>query len=525
MANIAFSAPHHQVSQIGLDILAKGGSAIEAMVAAAAAMSVVYPHMNGLGGDSFWLIHQPGKAPVALSGAGRSAQLASIQAYQAQGHGHIPERGGAAALTVAGTLSGWQTALSQSGQWQPAMSLEELLSPAQKLADAGITVSHSLQTASQLTYSSLQNTYGFAACFLNQGQPLREGERFKNPQLANLFRRLISVGLDDFYRGDIGQCIAQHLEAAGSPLRFADLAKQTGQWLEPLSVTTRQGQFYNLPLPTQGAASLIIVALMDRCLDNRQDEATQLHLIVEATKQAFLVRDQLICDPAFAPGDIRHWLDYEQLDKLASNISATRALAWPKIAKPGDTVWMGCCDKQGRMVSFIQSLYWEFGSGVVIPELGLIWNNRGVSFSLDADHLHALRPNSLPFHTLNPALAHLSDGRVMIYGTMGGEGQPQTQAALLWRYLYQQHALTESLSLPRWLLGRTWGDSCHDLKIEAPLAPLQQSLQGFGHQLKQVPALSELMGHAGSIVQQQGTIIAAASDPRSDGQALISHCE
>ncbi|MFM2479052.1 gamma-glutamyltransferase family protein [Celerinatantimonas sp. MCCC 1A17872] len=518
---IAFSAPHHQASEIGLELLRQGASATEAMVGAAAAISVLYPHMNGLGGDSFWLIQEPGKEPVAINGGGRSAAHASIDWYNERGFSAIPERGGASALCVAGTLSAWQQALKLSQNWQASLPLTELLAPAIELAQSGINVSDSLQSASRLTQPALGQFPAFSKLFLPNGQTLKAGELFRNQALGALLAHLGQNGLDDFYRGEIAQQIADVLQDSGSPLRFNDLAAQKASMVQPLCVSTRMGKFYNLPLPTQGCASLIIVALMHRLLKPSQSEAMQIHLLVEATKQAFLVRDRLVCDPDICSESITDYLTDDALDAMAKAINPEQALPWPQVAKPGDTVWMGCCDHQGRMVSFIQSLYWEFGSGVAIPELGLVWNNRGVSFSLDKNSPLALAPNRLPFHTLNPALANLYDGRSMVYGTMGGEGQPQTQAAILWRYLYLEQSLAQSISAPRWLLGRTWGQSSYDLKIEAPLADVLTPLHHMGHRVQSVPTHSEMMGHAGGIVTQHHQVIAAASDPRSDGLALI----
>lgn len=526
MTDCAFTAPHAKASAIGLDILKQGGTAIEAMVAAAAAISVVYPHMTGLGGDGFWLIHEPGQPPLAINAAGFSARNSSIADYREQGLSAIPSRGAKAALNSAGAVAGWQKALQLSARWQQPLQLSALLTPAANLARDGITVTESLQKASELTLPVLGELPEFSQLFLPQGRALQAGESFYNPAFAQLLERLAQVGLDDFYSGQSGETIAAHLAKIGSPLTVTDLKNYQAQWQKPLSVRTSKGEFYNLGLPTQGLASLLIAAIIDQQFADASfatmSESAQLHQIIEATKQAFMVRDAIVGDPAFNHRPPEAYLTREVVSQLHAKINPERALEWPQVAEPGDTVWMGCCDNQGRMVSYIQSLYWEFGSGVVIPELGVVWNNRGVSFSLDEQSRNPLRPNSQPFHTLNPALALLDDGRSMVYGTMGGEGQPQTQAAILWRYLYQQQPLSESIAAPRWLLGRTWGENVHDLKLEANLPQeCVSELKQLGHQLKTVPECNELMGHAGAIVAQQQQIIAAASDPRSDGQAYI----
>ena len=523
MKQLAFTASHFQASEAGMQILQNGGTAIEAMVAAAAAIAVAYPHMNSLGGDGFWLIHEPGKQPIAINAAGVSAAQASSAWYQDRGFAQIPPRGSAAALTVAGTVAGWQLALEISEKWQHAIGLENILHSAIQLARHGICVTESLAAASRKTVNELAHVAGFSERYLPNGEVLKAGAVLRNEPLADLLQHLSVAGLDDFYRGKTADCIATTFKQVGSPLTYSDLASYHARLLEPLSVTTSKGTFYNLPLPTQGIASLLILALFDRCFDASLDETTQLHLLVEVTKQAFRVRNAEAQDASVASKDIGRWLDESALQKLAAEIDLNRAAPWPNPAIPGDTIWMGARDKEGRMVSFIQSIYWEFGSGLVIPELGLLWNNRGVSFSLEQGGINALRGGIQPFHTLNPALAHLNDGRVLAYGTMGGEGQPQTQAAIIWRHVYQQLSLSDAVAAPRWLLGRTWGDSSHNLKIESDMPePILASLAQKGHEIQITPARSELMGHAGAIAATADAVIDVATDPRSDGAALIA---
>ena len=187
------------------------------------------------------------------------------------------------------------------------------------------------------------------------------------------------------------------------------------------------------------------------------DDFHYIHALVEATKEAFRVRDRHVTDPAYMDAEPASFLSPEHLERMASAVNPTTATPWPDAPPGGDTVWLGAVDAQGRAVSFIQSIYWEFGSGVVLPETGITWQNRGTSFSLDPTHHNHLKPLRRPFHTIQPALAHLNDGRVMPYGTMGGEGQPQTQAMLFSRYVMHGQDLQAAINAPRWLLGRTWG--------------------------------------------------------------------
>ena len=347
------------------------------------------------------------------------------------------------------------------------------------------------------------------------------GDKVINPALATTFKRLAEVGLDDFYRGEIAQQAAKELADAGSPITLADFHAHQAKVVEPLTVSISKGQLYNFGAPTQGLASLLILAIYDQLAEQANNELDHMHLLVEATKQAFIIRDQLITDESSLKEPLQDYLSDEKIKQCVNKIALNKALPWPHQAKVGDTIWMGASDQYGTMVSFIQSVYWEFGSGIVLPSSGILWNIRGKSFNLDASHHNVLAPGKKPFHTLNPAFAELQDGRRMVYGTMGGEGQPQTQACLFSRYLYQGDSLKNAVAKPRWLLGRTWGDTSNNLRLEKSLYDQSaQQLSDLGHDVTFVEDNNELMGHAGAIVLDKQGIVSATSDPRSDGSSL-----
>ena len=275
-----------------------------------------------------------------------------------------------------------------------------------------------------------------------------------------------------------------------------------------------------MPPPTQGLASLLILGAFDRLDCSRADGFDFVHLLVEATKQAFAVRDAHITDPAYMDTDPSTFLHDPVVASLAAAVDPATARQWQRGGDKGDTVWLGAIDRDGMAVSFIQSVYWEFGSGVVLPQTGITWQNRGASFSLEADNRNALKPGRMPFHTLNPALARLNDGRVMSYGTMGGEGQPQTQAAVFARHVRFGQSLQAAISAPRWLLGRTWGDDSSNLKIESRFGgEVIEALRAAGHDVVEVEPFSDLMGHAGALACGPDGIIEGGFDPRSDGRA------
>ncbi|MEO5701644.1 MAG: gamma-glutamyltransferase family protein [Casimicrobiaceae bacterium] len=510
------TAPHHLAAQAGAAVLRDGGTAVEAMVAAAATIAVVYPHMNSLGGDGFWLISEPGKEPIGIDACGRSASLAAPGFYTDQGNQAMPSRGPRAANTVAGAISGWQLALDLT---QSRLPLPRLLQDAIAYAEHGTPVTQSQVNYTTKFLGELADQPGFADTYLRKGTAPRAGERQRFPALGATLTRMAERGLDDFYRGEIARAMAAELERLGSPLRLADLQRHTATSVTPLQTALRVGTVYNLPPPTQGLASLLILAIFDRLRgDAKADSFAHVHGLVEATKQAFLVRNREICDPAAMRVDPAAHLADARLAEHVAAIDPMRARPWPEPAIKGDTVWMGAADRDGRMVSYIQSVYWEFGSGVTLADTGITWQNRGSSFSLDpASHL-VIAPGRKPFHTLNPAFARLADGRTMVYGNMGGDGQPQSQAAVFSRHAMFGQDLQEAITAPRWLLGRTWGQMSVGLKLENRFDPaLIAALREAGHDVEVVDAFSDVVGHAGALVRDRHGTIAGATDPRSDG--------
>lgn len=511
-------APHHLAAQAGLAVLRDGGNAIEATMVAAAAVSVVYPHMNSIGGDNFWLIAEPGREPTAILACGGAGEKATADFYRGRGCEGIPPRGPLAANTVAGAISGWQAALRVSERWGGRLPLMRILADAIQYGRAGVPVTNSQHRFTAAKQGELRDVPGFAGQFLVAGEPPAAGTPFRQPRLADTLERLAAAGLDDFYRGEIGTAIAAELARIGSPVTGPDLRAHRAVEAAPLRVSLRCGTVYNVPPPTQGLASLIILGVFDLLGCAGSEGFLFLHGLVEATKQAFRVRDRIVTDPAYMPEDPATFLREAVLQEMARGIRLDTAAPWSAPPQGGDTVWLGAVDGQGRAVSLIQSIYWEFGSGVVLGDTGILWQNRGVSFSLTEGARNVVRPGRKPFHTLNPALARLPDGRVMVYGSMGGEGQPQTQAAIFTRYALFGQELQAAITAPRWLLGRTWGARSTNLKLEDRFDPsLFEALRRAGHDVELVAPFSDLMGHAGAIARHASGVMEGAADPRGDG--------
>ncbi len=513
-------APHALASQSALAVLREGGNAVEAMIAAAATIAVAYPHMNSIGGDSFWLIARPGEAPRGLEACGAAAGAASIARYRDAGLSTIPFRGGMAANTVAGTISGWRAARAWSHEALGGrLPLSRLLADAIAYARDGVPVTHSQSACIAAKRGELADITGFADTFLANGVPA-PGSRFRQPRLAATLEHLAWAGLDDFYQGELAQSMARDLADAGSPLTLDDLRAHRAVWKTPLSLAHSFGTIYNMPPPTQGLVSLLILGQLDRLLDSGMDPcgAPFVHACVEATKQAFGVRDRDITDPAYMEIEPQDLLAPPWLDGAASRIRPDAVLPWGNGLGPADTVWMGVVDGDGVAVSFIQSIYHEFGSGIVLPASGVNWQNRGCSFSLDPAARNPLMPGRKPFHTLNPALARLADGRTLVYGNMGGDGQPQSQSAVFSRIVHFGMNPQAAIDAPRWLLGRTWGQTSDTLKLEARFpAATCDALRALGHEVEMLKPYDETMGHAGAIVLHAHGLYEGGFDPRSDG--------
>ncbi len=504
------TAPHHLASQAGLDILKAGGTAMEAAVAVAAVLAVVYPHMNSIGGDSFWLIRE-GNTIRSVHGCGGAAQGATLDLYS--GHSAVPWRGPLAANTVAGTISAWQEMLRGS-----TLPLGQILDAAIAYAGDGVPVTEGGAEVAAAKDAELAGQFGYAHVFRPEGRPLRQGDILKQPALARTLTRLRDDGLPDFYSGALARDIAADLMLAGSPVSLHDLEAHRAGTPAVLSTRIREGRLFNAAPPTQGFASLLILALYDRLGIAGVDHFDHVHGLVEATKRAFILRDLHVGDPAYMDFKVQALLDDDDaLGRLAHSIDPYVAIPWPHRPAGGDTVWFGVMDAGGRAVSAIQSTYFEFGSGLVLPETGIVWQNRGASFRLAESGWNALKPGRKPFHTLNPAMAVFDDGRTMAYGTMGGEGQPQTQAAIFTRYRAGV-PLQRAISGPRWLLGKTWGEDSVTLKLEDRFDPaLYERLRAAGHAVERVAPFTSMMGHAGALVRHPEGRMEGATDPRSDG--------
>jgi gamma-glutamyltranspeptidase/glutathione hydrolase len=516
----AVASPHSLASETGRAVLADGGNAVEAMVAMAATIAVVYPHMNAIGGDGFWLVREPGGKVHAIDACGPAGSLATIRRYREKGYDAIPPRGPDAALTVAGAVAGWDLALELARALGGQMPLRSLLGEAIAFARDGYVQSASEARTVANEKDALHAAPGFDETFLEDGKVPAAGTIRRMPRLADTLDQLANAGLDDFYRGDVGREIAADLERIDAPVTRPDLERFRAKLRQPLKAGVPGGTLYNFPPPTQGLAALVLLGIFGRLGVTRAESFEHIHGLIEASKRAMRIRDMVCTDFARLRHDPADFLTPAALEKEAAAISMTRAAPFPFRDEPGDTVWMGAIDAKGVAVSYIQSVYWEYGSGCVLGRTGICWQNRGMSFSLDPAALNPLEPGRHPFHTLNPALAAMDDGRVISYGSMGGDGQPQFQAQIFSRHALLGMPLWSALDAPRFRLGRTWGTAAATLAMESGFDPdLIRALERVGH----TPVVEDVarhdgFGHAGMLVRSaRNGAVEAAHDPRSDG--------
>lgn len=509
------TSPHRLASEAGRDSLAAGGSAIDAAIAMGAVLAVVYPHFCGLGGDAIWIVSDENGRADTLSGIGQAVE--NVDRVPSP----IPLRGPMSAITTACVVDSWGTAHAYAhDRWASRADFASLLSPAIGLAEKGFPLSRSQAFWLDFRRDDIASWPGFAASYDTMGlKP--EVDRMRHPQLAESLRMIARDGPRSFYEGELADRIVAGLEVAGSPLTSGDLVRTQTRIEPPVRLAYRDLELLAPPPPTQGLTTLEIMALLDRIgiADVAADSADFYHLLVEAIKQAFLSRGS-IADPDFVKQEPACRLSPERIVEKARQIDRLQALPWPQVFKTGDTVFFAAVDARGRTASVLQSIYFDWGSGVVAGDTGILWQNRGAAFSRDPASPNRLRSGARPFYTLNPGMALKNGKPYLLYGTQGADGQPQTLATLLARVIDHGHDPATALAAPRFLLGRTFSDSRDSLKMEKSAgAEILDELARRGHEVSPLEPKSPISGQAG-LIRIGGDLIDGAHDPRSDGIAL-----
>lgn len=534
--NGMIATSHRAASVAGLKALQDGGSAVDAAIAANATLCVVYPHMAGLGGDGFWLIHDPDDGEMrALNASGPAGANATREFYRERGYDDIPARGAPAALTVPGAVDGWWEAHDAYGR----LDWERLFDDAIRYARDGMAVSRSVADWIVEDVPVLEEHPSTGEVFLPGGDRPREGDVLVQSDLADTLESIATDGARaGFYEGDVAERVCADLGDRGSPLRAADFAEFTADWVDPLSTTYRGYTAYEFPPNTQGFASLQILNLIEDydVASWGDDTVDYYHHLAEAVKVAFADRDEWLTDPEFVDIPLDRLTSKEYADERRSLIDAERALTMGEIdpgipfesrdriesSPGGDTCYFCAVDDDGLAVSVIQSIYHDFGSAVIGGDTGFIMQNRGSFFSLDDDHPNRLEPGKRTFHTLIPAMLCEDGDPYLVYGTMGGEGQPQTHAALVTRLVDFDYDVQQAIEAPRWLMGRTWGAESDYLSLEGRISDeVVRELRARGQPTRVLSDWNDNMGHAQAIrIDPETGWREGGADPRGDGAAL-----
>jgi gamma-glutamyltranspeptidase/glutathione hydrolase len=501
----------------GAEMLGRGGNAIDAALAAAAVLCVVEPMSTGLGGDAFALLWSAREGRLrGLNGSGRAPAAATLAAYRARGLESVPGTG-ILSVTVPGAVHAWETLARSHG----SLPLGDVLEPAIRAAEDGFAVSElvahywwGLERAGVLDGAA-------RAVFAPGGRSPRAGEWFRVPALGRTLRALAKGGARAFYEGGVADAIVAASRAAGGFLAHADLAEHESTWVDPISTTYRGVTVAELPPNGQGLAALVGLNVLECLEPGDPASALHWHRRIEAVKLAFADRDAYVADPEHADVPVAALLEKGYARRRAAEIGE-RALAAPRPGLAGDTVYLCAADAEGNLVSFIQSLFTGFGSGVGCGETGVVLQSRGAGFRLEPGHRNALAPRKRPLHTIIPGML-LRDGEPWTaFGAMGGPIQPQSHLNFVANVVDLGLSPQEALDRPRFrfLGGR-------QVLVEAPDASVAEggtlaaALEARGHEVQRPGAFAmDAFGGGQAIQRLADGVLAGASDRRKDGCAL-----
>lgn len=503
-------------SQIGLEVLKRGGNAVDASIAMAAVLNLTEPMMTGIGGDMFALVYWSKTGELkGLNASGRAPRALNLDYFAKKGIKTMPDTG-MEPITVPGAFDGWVTMLEKYG----TMKLADLLAPAIQYADSGFPVMERAAADWAASVEKLRRTPASAANYLVDGRAPRAGEIFRQKNLARTFRALARGGRDAFYKGEIARAIVDYCEKNGGFLSMRDFAEHKSEWVEPIATDYRGYRVYECPPNGQGLTALLALNILEgfdiASMSTRPD--LYYHTLIEATKLAFADRDKYIADPAFSKVPVAELLSKEYAARRRALIRPDRVIESPEpgvVVNHSDTVYFTVVDKDRNAVSFINSIYESFGSGIVAGDTGIVLHDRGAGFSLDPAHVNRLEPAKRPFHTIIPSMV-FKDGKLfMAFGVMGGAIQPQGHVQVLTNFIDLGMSLQQAIEAPRYryLSGK------RVLFEDAMTEPVIRSLIEKGHQRASQSGASMGGGQAIMIDPISGTLM-GASDPRKDGMAL-----
>ncbi len=517
-------ASHHPLASLAaIEILKKGGNAVDAAIAANAVLGVVYPHMNGIGGDLFMLIYSAKDRKVyALNASGRSPYAMTRDYFKQKALERIPFQGSLLPVSVPGVVDGWNQAQKRFGR----KTLGEVLQPAIEAAEHGFAVTENLAGWFSRSHDLLLKTPTTARILTTEGRPFQAGDIVVMKDLANSLRKIAVGGRDVFYHGELAQAIVKYAQENGGLLSLKDLADHRSDWVEPITTTYRGYTVYEFPPPTQGIALLQMLNTVE-AYDLRKmgyNSPEILHLFAEAKKLAFADLDKYITDPDFASIPIKELVSKDYAGKRRKLIDPNQAAVSVTPGDPrGDTTPLQVVDEEGNAVTLIQSIYFAWGSGVVAGSTGILLQNRAGYFSLDPAHVNRLEPRKRTFHTLNPMMIFKENKPFLLAAAQGAGGQVQTLLAVITNVIDFGMNVQEAVEAPRWLHGSARaGDPPNLLNLEGRIpAGVVKSLEARGHTVKVQPPITQVMGSIQAIMIDPRTgALWGAGDPRADGVAL-----
>jgi gamma-glutamyltranspeptidase / glutathione hydrolase len=508
-------------SQVGLDILKRGGNAVDAAIAMAAVLNVTEPNMTGVGGDAFMMVYSSKTKKLdGLNASGRAPRALNLEYFTSRKLSQVPVTG-MEPITVPGAFDGWVTLLDKYG----TMKLADLMAPAIGYAENGFPVMEKTAADWEPEVPRLKLTAAAASTYLVDGAAPRPGAIFYQKNLARTLRTLARGGRDAFYRGEIARSIVEYCQKNGGFLSMDDFASQKSEWVEPISTTYRDHTLYELPPNGQGLTALLLLNLLEGIdlTSMRTEPVRYYHTMIEATKIAFADRNRYIADPAFAKIRVTDLLSKDYATRRRALIDPNKAIdppAYGEIKMGSDTTYFSVVDKDRNAVSFINSIFHAFGSAIVAGETGIVLQNRGAGFSLDPGHPNRFEPGKRPFHTIIPAMVFKDDKLLMSYGVMGGDVQAQAHVQVLVNLIDRGMNLQQAIDAPRvrYISGR--GVMMED----ALTAPVIEALIQRGHE-RVMPAAGLthriLMGGGQAIMIDPATgALLGGSDSRKDGLAL-----
>jgi gamma-glutamyltranspeptidase/glutathione hydrolase len=510
----AISTPHRDATSAGLAAFDAGGSAVDAAVAAAAALAVVAPHMCGIGGDLFALVREPGGRIVALNASGAAPALVDVDAVRAD-HARMPEHG-PLTVTVPGAVSGWW-ALAE--RWA-RRGLAAALAPAIVLAREGVAVSRTLAEDLRTESERVRSDPGLAEVLTADGAPLAEGEALVQPALARTLEVIAKAGPTALYGGDVGRALADHLAGLGSAMTIDDLLAHEPQLSEPLSLEYRDLEV-SVPTPnSQGFVLLQAMAVIERLGIDPDPLGPDAGLIAEVFRLVSIDRDRYNADPRRVLVPTHRLLAPDHLAEIAIRVRerpGERGVA----RRAADTIALVAADDSGLAIALVQSLFDAFGSGILEPTTGIVLHSRGSAFTLDPGHPNLLAGGKRPAHTLLPVIVHRGGSLAAVAGTMGGGGQPQIDAMTLIRAFDLDMDAASAVAAPRWLVGgMSLGSATRAIVAETSVPPAaRRAFSAAGFDIDDVGALDGAVGHAHLLLAREDGVFEAGSDPRADGGA------